>query len=136
MAETIGGWWLASSVELEDGETVRYRGQIILRQSQTYGELFLTTRRLVWIRWRFAFPFVRKLLEVPLSDIESWSVERAPWWRGAGFVGSRRHMVRVRTTSRTFDLLPVYSGDDADDWAEALDEVMTEAGLASRGGRK
>jgi hypothetical protein len=79
---------------------------------------------------------VRKLLEVPLSDIESWSVERAPWWRGAGFVGSRRRMVRVRTTSRTFDLLPVYSGDDADDWAEALENVMAGAGLPLRGARK
>ena len=119
-------------MELEAGETVRYRGATILRQAGSYGELFLTTRRLVWIRRRFGPPFMRKLLKVPLSEIEGWSIERAPWWMGWGIVGSVRRAIRVRTTSGAFDLIPVYSSADADEWAEALDNVTTDAGIVRR----
>jgi hypothetical protein len=135
-ADKISAWWLAAPLELKAGETVRYRGATILRQAGSYGELFLTTRRLAWIRRRFGPPFMRKLLKVPLSEIEGWSIERAPWWMGWGIVGSVRRAIRVRTTSGAFDLIPVYSSEGADDWAAALGDVMADAGLASRGPRK
>jgi hypothetical protein len=140
MAETIGGWWLASSVELEDGETVRYRSGMMLRQrgeiTGVPGELLLTSSRLVWIRRGFALPFVRRLLKVPLGRIEGWSVERVPWWIRWSMLWSIRRMVRVRTTSEVFDLIPVDSSEGANEWAEALDNVMTDAGMARRGSRK
>jgi len=140
MAETIGGWWLASSVELEEGETVRYRSAIMPRQrgeiTGVPGELLLTSNRLVWIRRGLTLPFVRRLLEVPLGDIEGWSVERVPWWIRWRMLWSIRRMVRVRTTSEVFDLIPVDSSADADDWVEALENVIAGAGLASRGPRR
>ena len=122
-------------MELEEGETVRYRGPVILRQAGTPGELFLTTRRLVWIRGRIALPFIRKLSEVPLGEIEGWSIEPAPWWIGWRIRWRVRRMLRLRTRAGVLDLIPVYSAKDAGDWVEALENVMAEAG-ATRGARE
>lgn len=105
----------------------------MLRQAWSYGDLFLTTKRLVWIRQRFAFPFARKLLEIPLVDIVGWSTESAPWWKRWRLIRSIDRMVRLRTTSGTFQFIPMYSGKDADDWVEALETVMAEARRAPRG---
>jgi hypothetical protein len=127
-ADKIGGWWLATSLELEEGENISYRGLIILRQSGTYGELFLTTKRLVWIRQRFALPWMRRLVEVPLGDIEGWSIEPVPWWWFQRF-GRRRRTVRIRTASRTYDFITVWTREDAEEWAEALKNVMAGAGI-------
>ncbi len=115
---------LAASVELEEGESVRYRGPIILRQAGVRGELSLTSNRLIWIRHRIVLPFIRKLAEVPLGDVEGWSIEPAPWWIGWRIRWRVRRMVRLRTRSGVLDLIPEYSADDAQDWAKALEEVF------------
>ncbi len=123
----IDEWWRAASVELDEDERVRYRGQI-LRGTLAWGELFLTTKRLIWIRTRIALPLGRKLIEVPLSDIESWSIERAPWWM-LHWWGRRRGIVRIRTAFERFDFVTAWTREDADEWAEALENVMAGAGI-------
>ncbi len=125
-ADKIGGWWwLATSVELEKDEAICYRGYVILKQSGTYGELFLTTVRLVWIRQRFALPWMCRLVKVPLDDIEGWSIEAAPWW----WFSRRWRTIRIRAASRTYDFITVWTREDADEWAEALENVMAGAGV-------
>ncbi len=113
-------------MELTEDEFVPYRGYIRLRGT-AWGELFLTTKRLIWIRTRIALPLGRKLIEVPLCDIESWSIERAPWWM-LHWWGRRRGIVRIRTTFETFDFVTAMTDEDADEWAEALENVMAGAG--------
>ena len=97
------------------------------------GEMFLTTKRLIWLRSTiWALPLGLKLVEVPLSDMAGWSIERAPWW----WRSRRPGIVRIRTASETHDFCTVWAREDADEWAEALENVMADAGLASRGARK
>ncbi len=121
-------WRHAVSVKLDKDEFLPYRGQLFLRGTPSWGELFLTTKRLIWIRMRIGLPFGRKLVEVPLSDIESWSIEPVPWWSFRRF-GRRRMLIRIRTISDTYDVVTTRTREDADEWVEALDNVMTGAGI-------
>lgn len=122
-------------VELDEDEFVPYRGDILLR-GMAWGELFLTTKRLIWLRSTiFPLPFGPKLVVVPLSEIESWSIEPVPWW-WLDWWWRKRRAIRVRTASETYDFVTAWTREDADDWAEALENVMAGAGLASQGARK
>ena len=129
--QRVGGYWYAATVELETDEFVPYRGYILLRGTPAWGELFLTTKRLIWIRMKIALPFGRKLVEVRLNDIENWSIERAPLWM-LHWWGRRRGIVRIRTALETFDLMTAWTREDADEWADALETVMAEAGITVR----
>ena len=133
-AARAGDYRHAVSVELDEDEFVPYRGYILLR-GMAWGELFLTTKRLIWIRSTiFALPFGPKLVVVPLSDIEGWSIEPVPWWWFDWW--RKRRAIRVRTASGTYNFVTAWTREDADEWAKALDNVMTGAGLAQRGARK
>ena len=128
-AASVGDYRHAASVQLDEDEFVPYRGHVWLRRgrlSWTMGEMFLTTKRLIWLRT--GFPLGPKVLEVPLSDIEGWSIEQAPWW----WRSRRWRIVRIRTASETHDFLTVWAREDADEWAEALDNVTTDAGIVRR----
>ena len=128
--DRVGDRWLAGSVELEDGETIRYRTDMMLRQrgeiTGVLGELLLTNSRLVWMRRGVALPFVRRLLKVPLGRIGGWSIERSRW------LGRSRGTVRVHTASETIDIITIWTQEDAEEWTEALADVVAEAGIATR----
>jgi hypothetical protein len=128
-AGRIGNYRHAASVPLDEDEFVPYRGYVWLRAgrlSWIMGELFLTTKRLIWLRSTiFGLPLGVKLVELPLSDIEGWSIEAAQWW----WLSRRSRTVRIRTASRTYDFVTVWYREDADEWAEALENVMVGAGI-------
>ncbi len=125
----IGNYRHAASVPLDEDEFVPNRGYVWLRAgrlSWIMGELFLTTKRLIWIRSTiFGLPLGRKLVEVPLSEIEGWSIEAAPW----RWLSRRWRTVRIRAASRTYDFITMWYREDADEWAEALENVMVGAGI-------
>ena len=131
-AASVGNYRHAASVQLDEDEFVPYRGYVWLRTgrlSWMMGELFLTTKRLIWLRSTiFGLPLGPKVVQVPLSDMEGWSIERAPWW----WRSRRWRIVRIRTASETHDFITVWAREDADEWAEALDNVTTDAGIARR----
>ena len=133
-AASVGDYRHAASVELDDDEFVPYRGDIQLR-GMAWGEQFLTTKRLIWLRKKISLPLGPKLVVVPLSEIEGWSIEPVPWW-WLDWWWRKRRAIRVRTASETYDFVTAWTREDADEWAEALDNVMTGAGLAQRGARK
>ncbi len=120
-----------AAVELDEDERVSYRGQILLRGTLARGELFLTTKRLIWLRMKIALPFGPKLVVVPLSDIEGWSMEPVPWWWFNWW--RKRRTIRVRAASETYDFVTAWAREDANDWAEALETVLAEAGIEPRG---
>ena len=122
--------WHAASVPLDEDEFLAYRGYMIL--GWLGGDLFLTTKRLIWIRIWSPVPFRRKLVEVPLSDIESWTVERGPRWARFDWLRPGRRTLRVRTRRETLDFVTWWGGEDAEEWAEALEDVMVAAGYATR----
>ncbi len=127
-AARVGDYRHAVSVELDEDEFVPYRGHIFLRGTPAWGELFLTTKRLIWLRGKIALPLGRKLVVVPLGYIQGWSIEPVPWW-WLERLGRRRRMIRIRTSSGTYDLVTAWTREDADDWAEALKNVMVGAGI-------
>ncbi len=131
-AARVGDYRHAASVPLDEDEFVPYRGYVWLRAgrlSWIMGELFLTTKRLIWLRSTiFGLPLGAKLVELPLSDIEGWSIEAAPWW----WLSRRWRTIRIRAASRTYDFITVWTREDADEWAEALKNVMAEARIAAR----
>ena len=124
-AGKIHEWWMTTPVELQPGEEVRYEGPIFLRTRwpfpASYGHLFLTTKRLIWIRYRLRLPRVRDV-DLPLRCIETWTIEPAPWWWGYA-----RRSLRIRIASATFEFLPRYGNHDAEEWAKALETVCTLA---------
>ncbi len=128
-AARVGDYRHAVSVELDEDEFVPYRGYVQLRAgriSWIMGELFLTTKRLIWLRSTiFSLPLGAKLVELPLSDIEGWSIREAPWW----WLSRRRRTVRIRAASRTYDFITVWTREDAEEWGEALKNVMVGAGI-------
>ena len=128
-AGRIGNYRHAASVPLDEDEFVPYRGYVWLRAgrlSWNVGELFLTTKRLIWLRSTIlGLPFGAKLVELPLSDIEGWSIEAAPW----SWLSRRWRTVRIRAPFKTYDFITVWTREDADDWAEALENVMAGAGI-------
>ena len=130
-ASRIGDYRHATSVPLDPDEYISYRGFLFLRGTPAWGDLFLTTKRLVWIRQRLALPFGRKVVSVPLSEIEGWSIERPRWW-GWGFWPSVWPILRVRTTSERLDFMIPWRSIEAEEWAEALEDVMVAAGYATR----
>jgi len=130
-----GDYRHAVSLELDEDEFVPYRGYMGLRGTPAWGELFLTTKRLIWIRMKIALPLGQKLVVIPLGDIQGWSIEPVPWW-WLERLGRRRRMIRVRASSGTYAFVTAWTREDADDWAEALETVMEDAGLASHGARK
>ena len=134
-AASVGDYRHAVSLELDEDEFVPYRGYIGLRGTPAWGELFLTTKRLIWIRMKIALPLGRKLVVIPLGDIQGWSIEPVPWWWFER-LGRRRRMIRVRASSGAYDFVTAWTREDADDWVEALENVMAGAGLASRGARR
>jgi len=132
-AARVGDYRHAASVQLDEDEFLPYRGYVWLRGRRLawiMGGLFLTTKRLIWLRT--GLPLGPKVVEVPLSDIEGWSLERVPWW----WRSRRWGIVRIRKASETHDFMNVWAREDADEWAEAFETVMEDAGLASRGARK
>ena len=127
--QRIGDYRHTVSLELDEGEFVPYRGYVWLRAgrlSRIMGELFLTTKRLIWLRSTiFGLPLGAKLVELPLSDVEGWSIEAAPW----RWLSRRWRTVRIRAASRTYDFITMWYREDADEWAEALKNVMADAGM-------
>jgi len=125
-------------VTLEPGESVRYEGSVFLRVRRPWfaalGRLFLTTKRLIWVRYRWTLPREADVY-LPLAGIEGWEIKPTPWWWRWRWLKVIRRSLEIRTASKTLEFLPRYASEDADEWAEALDEVMTEAGLASQGAR-
>lgn len=125
-AKRLGGYWHAVSLELDEDEFVPYRGYIFLRGTPAWGELFLTTKRLLWLRMKISLPLGRKFVVIPLGDIQGWSIEPVPWW-WLERLGRRRRMIRLRTSSETYDFVTVWTREDADDWVRALETVQTAA---------
>jgi hypothetical protein len=122
-------------VQLEPDESVRYEGSIFLRVRWPWlaasGRLFLTTKRLIWVRHRLTLPKVADVY-VSLAEIEGWEIEPTPWWWGWRWLRPIRRSIRTRTASKTLELVPRYTSEDADEWANALEAVTAEAGIAVR----
>lgn len=130
----VDEWGAIVPVRLDTDEQIRYEGSIFLRSPPSwfpsYGRLFLTTKRLIWIRYRWTLPLVTDVY-LPLARIQGWEIRPTPWWwRWRPLFRAINRSIRVRTSSKTLEFLPRYTSEDADEWADALKTVLTEATVA------
>lgn len=73
------GGGFAAHVDLLPDEVALHAWDVALSRSwwsTVWGTLYLTNRRLVWIRWRFAVPWLPKTIAVNLESVSATGVER------------------------------------------------------------
>src|SRR3990172_9051288 len=93
-------WGMTVEVQLEPDESVRYEGSVFLRLRRPWfaasGRLFLTTSRLIWIRYRWTLPRVADVY-LPLAGIEGWKIKPTPWWWRWRWLKVIRRSIQIRT---------------------------------------
>ncbi len=122
----IRKWWLATSVELQGNESVLFEGDASheIGPVSVFGRLFLTTDRLIWIRWRMGLPIGEKVIIISVGELNE-------------FVGRPRLFVSslvARTISQKelhFIPLGLYNRRDARRWVEAVTDVRRGAVTSS-----
>jgi len=89
-----------------------------------YGTLFLTTGRLIWMRWRLSPPFARRIMEVPLEDIERFVMRRRWWMRPITVLQIDR-----RSQTRVLRFAPLWGRPEAEDWIAVMEQIAESANI-------
>ena len=112
---------LKSKVELGSDETVLDRGYFWHRARWwlwTQGMLYLTSRRLIWMRGAPMPPLGPRLIEIALGDVKSCGRRRPP-------LNLRRALVVETVDGGTHWFFALWPVEGA--WCEAISKAVTEA---------
>jgi hypothetical protein len=93
--------------------------------SSAWGGLYLTTERLIWIRWRFAAPWVQKTMIVNLKSVAGSSVGRS---LKLG-LGLRQFVTVALKDGREMRFWPPSYGARPEQIAGEIGKVLRERGL-------
>jgi hypothetical protein len=123
-AEKLRDRWLKSKVELAPDEAVLDRGYFWYRAKWwqwAQGRLYLTSKRLVWIRAPLNLPLGPRLIELALGEIRGCEKRRpAPWsWGKALFLET--------ADGHQYWFSPLQWVEDNDAWNEAISSAVEAA---------
>jgi len=110
--------WLKSKVELGLDETVLDRGYFWRRARWwhwTQGTLYLTSRRLIWMRGALTPPLGPRLIEIVLGDVKSCGRRRPP-------LNLRRALVVETADGGTHWFFALWPVEGA--WSEAISKAI------------
>ena len=121
----IADRWLTAQVELAAGETILFQRDMAYKRSwmlNPHRRLFLTTTRLIWIRWRAGFPIGPKVIQIELRDIKRCGTVRPAWL-------VRRHAFAIEAGAQpeTLQFLPLRDGSEAEAWREVVAGALKTA---------
>ncbi len=120
-AGEISKWWLAAQINLQRGESVIHQCaalRILAGMTISYGTLFLTTDRLVWIKWRLSPPLAKRAIEILLTDVEEFALRPPGWKRRAAILE-----IKAQSGHKTTRFAPLWGEPEARRWVEIMQQV-------------
>ncbi len=123
----IADSFLAAEVKLFSNEKLlTWADYYCSKRFPSSGTLFLTSMRLVWIKWNRAWTLLGgdrpPVIEIALADIEGcrtgWSI-----WR----IWGSAVVIRVRAESDEIRLLPLRGSTDVRAWAKAINDLRAKS---------
>lgn len=120
-AGKISRWWLTAQISLQRGESVIHQCAALRQVAGImvcHGTLFLTTDRLVWIKWRLMPPLAKRAIEIPLTDVERFVLRPPGWKRRAAILE-----VKTRSRQKPIRFAPEWGEPEARRWIDIMQQV-------------